>query len=351
MRRPFPTVAGIALALTAFWLTACAQDREAPQTAYQSQVLNNVLGQEYDLKATYVAGQKRHYRLWMTLESLDPWGNLQGRHQWRGDFEREVESVDTTGKAEEKITWKNVGFRSWDIAKGKYGAHQEIPWAENFSYSFSAEDAYDDIKWDYAGVPRDMAGVVFRAGFQVSAHFEFDFMRSSRHASIEKLRRVGDLLPHPPEEGQEFSLSFPSLMENSHLKRENVEVGFLGLTQVAGEPCAIIDYRQGPQRFWWDTRNSQQPAFAGENVTAWHTEMTAWQHGQFVVRLKDGSLVHGEFTERQMSKLTPQGGGEPAPSYGRGIWSIREITAEDYAEGLEGWEQEGSPTPRFRPAP
>ena len=352
MRKPLTIVGGIAFALVVLGLTAFMQQRGAANKPDQSRALASVLSQQYDLKAKYEKGQKRYYRMWMTLEQFDPWGNTLIRLQWRGDFERLVESVDAAGKAAEKITFKSVGFRIWDPAKGKYGPHQELPWADNFSYKFSAEDAYDDINWNYDKIPKSPQGVGFRAGFQVSAHYEFDFMRSSRHAAIEKLGHVGQLLPHPPEEGQEFSLGFPELMENSRLKRENVEVGFLGLTQVAGEPCAIIDYRQGPQSFSWDTKGGAHPAFASaKDVTGWHTEMKSWQDGKFVVRVKDGSMVYGEFTERTMSKLTPQPSGAPAPANGRGIWSIREITAGDFANGLKDWEQEVTAIPNFRPAP
>jgi hypothetical protein len=313
------------------------------------QTLQEWLNQEYALKPKYVKGQERYYRLWQTLEQLDRWGNLQGRSQWRGDLERVVESVDPSGRAEEKITWKNVGSRNWLMAEGKYGPHRPLPWADGFSYGFSAEDGYAELRADYESIPKTPEGMLFRMAFQVSAHLEFDFLRSSRHGAIERLREVGSLLLNPPEDGQKFALDFPPWTVNSDLEKKHVEIGFLGLTQVNGEPCAIIDYKQGPQDFLWETPGSQGAALGvQEGVSSWHTAMKSWHHGLFFVRLRDGSLVSGWLTEPTMGKITPQGDGQPIPRYGRGTWSIQEITAEDYAAGLKDWDQEQSLTPRFR---
>lgn len=317
----------------------------------KKRTLKEWLSRDYELKPHYVKGQKRYYRLWQTLEQLDPWGNLQGRSQWRGDLERVVESVDPSGRAEEKITWKNVGSRSWLMAEGKYGPHRPLPWADGFSYGFSAEDGYDELRADYVSIPKNPVGMLFRMAFQVSAHLEFDFLRSSRHGAIERLRKVGSLLLNPPEEGQKFTLDFPPWAVNSDLEKKHVEISFLGLTQVNGEPCAIIDYQQGPQDFLWETLDTQGAAPAlgmNEGVSSWHTAMKSWHHGLFFVRLRDGSLVFGWLTEPTMGKITPQGDGQPIPRYGRGTWSIQEITADDYAAGLKDWDQEQSLTPRFR---
>jgi len=294
-------------------------------------VLKTLLSKEYSLKPRHTKGQKHHYRLWVTAERFDPYGNVMGRQQWRGDLERVVTSVDSLGSAEEKVTWKNVALRNWVMNEGKYGPHQAVPWAEGFSYKFSAEDDYSEIHWEYQDIPKNMMGFLFRAGLQVSAHYEFDFLRSSRHAAIEKLRRAGELLRYPPEEGKVFSLDFPPLITNSRLERKNVHVGFLGLTLASDEPCALIDYRQGPQNFSWNMQPSEGAGL--------HIQMTSLQRGLFVVRLTDGSLVNGQFIEDHVFNST---------LVGRGIWSIREITPEEFAEGLKNWEKEQSPVPRFR---
>ncbi len=308
--------------------------------------VRKILEREYDLKPRFVKGQKRHYRLWMTIDNLDAYGNVVGRNQWRGDFERVVVSLDSSGRAEEKVTWKNVGFRGWLMNESRYSPHQTMPWAEGFSYRFSLEDSYEDLNWDFSDIPKNMLGFVFRGALQISAHVEYDFLRSSRHAAIERLRRVGQLQRNPPEEGQVFSLDFPPVFTNSQLVRKHVQVGFLGLTLANGEPCALIDYQQGPQPFTWTMSMGApgQPEQARMN-----TELISRQNGIFVVRLADGSLVHGEFTEITMSKMTPAAGGAPTSSYARGMWHLREITPEEFELGLTRWEEEQTPTPRFRP--
>jgi len=308
--------------------------------------VRKILEREYDLKPRYIKGQKRYYRLWMTMENLDKYGGVAVRYQWRGDFERVVVSVDPSGGAKEKITWKNVGFRNWLNNEARYGSHQVAPWAEDFSYTFSLEDDYADLNnWDFSGIPKNSMGVVFRGALQITAHAEFDFLRSSRHATIERLRQVGQVLRSLPEEGKIFSLDFPPLFTNSRLERKHVRVGFLGLTLANGEPCALLDYQQGPQQFSW-TWTAGAP---GSGQPILNTDYTSRQTGVFAVRLEDGSLVRAHLAEFSHSKTTPAAGGPPTPGYTYGIWHIREITAEEYKEGLDKWAEEQTATPRFRP--
>lgn len=347
MRRATSFAFLIALLLVSPSLILGGKDAAPPEGETQAnEQLRKVLEREYNLVPKFVKGQKRYYRLWMTIENLDAYGKLAGRSQWRGDLERFVTSVDPSGRAEEKITWKNVGFRAWLMGKEQYGPHQPVPWADGFSYRFSLEDKYEDLKWDFSQIPKNMLGFVFVAAFQISAHVEIDFLRSRRHAAIQRLRHVGELHGDLPEEGQTFSLDFPPLFTNSKLQRQHVQVGFLGLTLAEGEPCALIDYRQGPQPFTWTM--TMGPPMQPEPA-AMNTALTSRQAGIFVVRLKDGTLVNGEFTEIAMSKVTPAAGGDSALSLTQGTWHIREIRDEDFERGLAGWEEEQSPTPRFRP--
>jgi hypothetical protein len=312
-----------------------------------SRALQKALSGQFDLKPKYTTGNQRYYRLWMTLEAFDPYGDLQARSQWRGDFQRVVESVDASGRAEERITWKNIGIRTWLTVEARYGAHEVLPWAEGFSYRFSAEDNYDELDWDYSSLPGEFTGRIFRTAFQVSAHMEFDFLRSSRHAAIEKLRRVGEVLRNPPEEGEVFSLDFPPLFTNSRIERKHVQVGLLGLTLAKGEPCALLDYQQGPQDFSW-TELAGPPEGESSHETV-KVNLKSWQQGVFTVRVVDGSLAHGEFTEWHMIKRAPAAGGAAMANYSRGIWGVREIAAKDYAVGLESWGDEQIPFPQFRP--
>lgn len=339
----------LALALAFVWVSVplLTQGGEGvpPERTQMLEKARTVLEHEYNLKPRFVKGQKRYYRLWMTIENLDNYGTVAQRSQWRGDFERVVTAVDASGRAEERVTWKNVGFRNWLMKEGRYGPHQAASWADGFSYDFSMEDDYGDLNWDLSKIPKNMLGFLFVGGLQISAHAEFDFMRSSRHARIEKLRRIGERMKDLPEEGKAFDLDFPPVFTNSKLVRKHVQVGFLGLTLANGEPCALIDYQQGPQPFTWTMEMG--PPFQPQPVTV-NTELTSRQNGIFVVRLSDGSLVNGQFIERTFQKITPVGS-EPASRAGQGMWHIREITPEEFKQGLANWEQEQTPTPQFRP--
>ena len=326
--------------------TAGGEKEKPPQGNAQGiEKARKVLEREYNLKPRFVEGQKRYYRLWMTIENFDDYGHVAGRSQWRGDLERVVTAVDSSGRAEEKVTWKNVGFRSWLMNEGRYGPHQAASWADGFSYTFSLEDDYKDLNWDFSEIPKNMLGFVFVGAVQISAHAEYDFLRSSHHAKIENLRRIGEVMKDLPEEGKTFDLDFPPVFTNSKLVRKNVRVGFLGLTLVNGEPCALIDYQQGPQPFTWTM--TMGPPFQPKPVTV-NTVLISRQSGIFVVRLTDGSLVNGQFTERTQQKITPVGGESSARS-GQGMWAIREITPEEFERGLADWAEEQTPTPQFRP--
>ncbi len=305
-----------------------------------------LLNHDYNLKQRYSKGQKRHYRLWMTLEVLGPAGDVTFRNQWRGDFERLVLAVDSTGRADEQVTWKNVGWRMWDPSGNHYGKPEVFASASGYTYRFSAESSYDELKWDLSPLAQSPLSSAFQGGLQVSAHYEFDFMRSSRHAAIEKLRRPGDVLRHTPEEGQAFSLDFPPYMTDSHFHREHVVVGFRGLTLCSGEPSAIIDYHQGPQDFTW--MSNVTSVTTGAQSSKAHTQLKSWQDGEFLVRLQDASLLQGEFMEHHIMQVTPEGGG-PTSLASRGIWSIREITPADYSNGLSDWDGDQSPSPILRP--
>jgi hypothetical protein len=330
------------------WVDTAGNQRPKEGRSDALSQIRDLLKLEYNLKPKFSKGGRRYYRLWMTIESPGPRGNTAERNQWRGDFERVVISVDPSDRAEEEVTWRNVGVRRWLLDEGKYASHQPLPWADGFSYRFSMEDSYEELDWDYSSIPKNVAGFVFRAILQVTAHYEFDFLRSSRHASIEKLRYVGAVLRDPPEEGQVFNLDFPPVFTNSRLERKHVEIGVLGLAWADDEPCALIDYRQGPQRFSWTMTTA-----AGEQAepVSVNTELTSRQEGVFVVRLEDGSLVNGWLAESTIQRITPAGGGEPTGRYTRGIWHIREITSEEFAGGLKDWENEQTPTPQFRPEP
>lgn len=309
--------------------------------------LKKALARPFDLKPRYRKGQEQYQRMWMTIEVLDPFGNLQARNQWRGDLHRVVRDLDASGRAREKVTWKSVGVRDWLLSAGRYKPHRTVPFAEGFTYDFSVEDDYSELDWDYSAIPRILLGRFFRVAFSVSAHLEFDFLRSSRHASIERLRHPGELLTDPPEGGKTFDLDFPPLFTDSRLERRHIQVGFLGLTLLDDAVCALVDCKQGPQDFFWNELVQSPGTEAGDQRFA--VNLKSWQEGVFSSRIEDGSLVQGELTEWHMIKRVPAAGGEPVAEHSRGIWSIREISAGDYAAGLEGWSDEQTPTPRFRP--
>jgi len=311
-------------------------------------LVKKVLTSEFDLRQRFEAGRQSFYRLWQTIEIFDPFGEVLHRFQWRGDLSRRVEDANQSGNIEESIRWHSVGARMWNPSAQRYEPFRELNYARGFSYKLSIEDDYEDLNWDYSSIPKSIEGSTFRQAFTVTAHFEFDFLRSIKHGAIHKLKRIGDLLSESPEEGQTFSLSFPPVVTNSLLERKNVHVGFLGLNQFRGEPCALLHFRQGPQQFSWDGIEGPDPTAVGlyeDNV--WHKDLKSWQFGHLAIRLSDGSLAEGELFENHMIKRSSPSGDEVMPINSRGIWSIREISSEEYSGGLEGWNDDQSELPWY----
>jgi hypothetical protein len=297
-------------------------ERSSPQRRERS--TDTLLTKEYDLLPKYKKGGTRYYRLVILYKRLDQMGVVTELTEHRGDFQRVVESVEANGKAYEVITWKNVAERVATGDAGKFGAYKRTSWAEGFSYRFSAEDSYQDFHWNYKSFPPTREGYMTMI-LTVDAHFEFDFLRSSSHGSIEKLKRVGDEV-QAPDNHQPFSLNFPPLVRKSHMQKNNVGLKFLGLTQVKGETCAIVAHRQGPGYFSLDFA-------AGSNASA-TMSITSSFWGNLFVRVRDGSLVHGDFIEQVRSQMNIPGQAKPVYIATQAEYNIEEISRETYLQGL-----------------
>lgn len=284
----------------------------------------NLLMQEYDLVPKYKKGQKRYYRLVIVYKRVDQKGGVIEVTEHRGDIQRVVESVDANGKAYELITWKNIGERIATGDQGKFGPYKKAPWAEGFTYRFSAEDSYQDFHWNYKSFPQTREGYL-TVILTVDAHFEFDYLRSKYHGGIEKLRRIGDEVDSP-DNHQPFSLNFPPMVSNSRMQKNNVGLKFLGLTQVDGEPCAIVAHRQGPGHFSLDVA-------AGSNTSSSMAISSSFR-GNLVVRLSDGSLVQGDFVEQVRNEMTTPGQEKPIYISTEAEYNVYEISREDYLKGL-----------------
>jgi hypothetical protein len=248
-----------------------------------------LLTQEYDLRYRPLVGDRSYYSLDIVYRTLGPNGTSDARENYRGFFSRDVESVDPSGKVGEKITWRHVAKRS-AVGTGDYGAWEKLDYAENFTYNFSAEDSYEDFHWDYGKFPNDLFGW-FAVLLTVDAHFEFDFLRSSHHGAIEKLRRVGDSVL-APDSGEPFRLHHGDVVECPDFNKQNLRTSFAGLTQVNGHPCALLRFMMDASPFTMSMMGA-------------HIKASSTFEGTISVRLADGSVEHGEFEEFVFQETGP----------------------------------------------
>jgi hypothetical protein len=284
----------------------------------------SLLAQQYDVRPKYKKGDKRYYRLVILYKRLEPSGKLLSFLEHRGDIERVVDSVQSDGKAYEIITWKNVAHREIPEKSSTLGPWKKQPWVEGFSYRFSAEDSHQKFHWNYQSFPKTMEGYLSLM-LTVDAHFEFDYLRSSFHGAIEKLRRIGDEV-EAPDSHLTFTVNFPPVVPSSHLRKRNVYTKFIGLTQINGEPCAILAHRQGPGEFLLN--------FAASPTTTASHEITSSFWGNLMVRLSNGSLVYGDFIEQVRAQVNLPGQDKPTFWSTQAEYRIDEISSEVYMKGL-----------------
>jgi len=270
---------------------------------------DDALRQEFDLRYRPKVGDESFYRLDIVYRTLEELGTYSAREGYRGDFKRAVDSVGSDGAVRETITWNNVCRRE---AKGDepFGPWEHLGWADGFQYAFSAEDSYDDFHWNYEDFPKDQIGW-FVLLLTVDAHFEFDFLRSTRHGAIERLRRLGDVVV-APDSNTPFWLGLPPIMDVPAFNKQNLRTTFEALTARNGHHCAQLRFQMDQSPF--------EMIAGGTTIQASSTF-----EGTISVRLDDGSLEHGEFLEYVFQSI-----GTASP-----IYDISRIDEASYLKGYD----------------
>jgi hypothetical protein len=268
----------------------------------------DLLDADYDLRYRPAAGDRSYYELDIVYRRLDQRGLPAQLENLNGLFQRSVERVEASGRVQETVSWARVGRRE-AADGGDYGPWDFPSWAQGISYPFAAEDSYQDFHWQYDGLPRDDS--TWMTSWQivlltVDAHFEFDFLRSSRHGGIEKLRRIGDSVLTPDSEGS-FWLGLPPVVDVPAFTKPGLRLTFAGLTRRGQHDCALLEFSMGTGAFEMIVAGQRQP-------------MSSTFRGTLAVRLDDGSLESGEFDEFVFS-----GGVCTNPRY-----ELRRSTAEQW---------------------
>jgi hypothetical protein len=244
----------------------------------------DLLDRSFDLCYRPSVGHHSFYELDIVYDMLDVRGVTTRRENYRGRFERTVESIEA-GRVVEWISWRNVGHR--DAPSGReYGPWKYPEWAQLLRYRFVAEDEYDEFPWPYDAFPRDdeVWPISWNiALLSVDAHFEFDFLRSVRHGAIDRLRRVGDSVL-APDASKTFWLGLPPVIETPAFTKPNLTTTFAGLTKVSEQPCALIDFSMGTGVFEVRIGNMVE-------------KLSSSFQGTLTVALDDGSLERGSFSE------------------------------------------------------
>ena len=288
----------------------------------------SVLNGEYDLTLRTPLHDRSYYRLTITQTPLDELGFDLAKSGIRGDFERFIEHIETDGKIRERITWKNVQYSVMNAISDYFQNPIKLSWADGYSYSLCIEeDDYASMIWPaqkFEGVPRDMLGYEFML-LTVDAHFEFDFFRSHLHGAIKDIRRVGDSV-YIPDNGATLNLIFPPAVTECPMTCEDVRTHFLGLTVKGGGVCALLGFETSAAPFQMVTNVPGDLSQPDKLFRVAMDMSTTMYGGMIVIRLDDGSLQGGKYTEFVYTKDSESG----QRCTVRVEYALQRIEAEEY---------------------
>ncbi|MGH2785555.1 MAG: hypothetical protein ACRDJ1_09850 [Actinomycetota bacterium] len=267
--------------------------------------LDEFLDQEYDLSIRSKPGDTSYYRETVLYRHLNDRGLPLWRELYQGDLRRVVDSVDAEGAAHETITWKNV-IRRFGNDEDPLGPAEPLTWADGYEYQFCVETPQPE--WSIEGWPNDLIGWGVHC-LVIDAHYEYDFLRSTEHGAIGKLRRIGDVVA-PPDDERPFPIHFGPFIEVPAFTKRNLRTRFTGLTRKNGEACGILAFDMDASPFHMFMQGNR-------------VDLTPRFSGTLTVRLDDGALEHGQFVEWVMTE-----GKMISP-----VYEISRIEKSDYESG------------------
>jgi hypothetical protein len=279
----------------------------------------SILEREFDLRYRPPVGTSNYYRYQDIFRTLDPLGMPVRTESYLGYFARRVDSSDPDVR--ETVTWDGIR-RQVDREEPEL-----LPWTVGYTYSFCAEDSYEDFHWQTGEFPADLLGFMVLQ-VVVTAHFEYDYLRSESHGSIGSLRRIGDRV-EPGDNDRPFRIALPGWGEVPAFTKRGLVTSFDGLTSVNGHPCALLRLDVDTSPFETIVHGDPEvrgtldydhghPELSGDMSLA----MSSRFRGTLSARLSDGVLEAGAMLEW----VFVAGSFATSP-----VHSIRRISEEEYA--------------------
>ncbi len=258
----------------------------------KNEILKGVLNDSYNLALNTPVGDRSYYRLSCAYNDLNEIGVVESVNEIRGRLERVVKGIRPDGGREEHVTWDQIEFiMQPDMTKPAL-APIPLEFGNGWSYDFCAEKDYEDFDWKTDGIPKDGIGWNFLL-LTIDAHFEFDFIHSRFHGAIDKRTRIGDggLIP---DNGKAFDILLDPAISDCTFIRNEFRNEFLGLAVKDGQECAILGFDLGVSPFYMEVKGLDPTEVNPELI---HLDMSSTFTGKVYIRLSDGALQYGEFTE------------------------------------------------------
>lgn len=263
----------------------------------KNETIKNVLNDTYNLALNTPVGDRSVYRLSCVYHDLNEIGVVESTSEIRGRFERVVTGIRDDGGRLEHVTWDQIEYIARPNMAEPALAPIPLEFGNGWNYDFCAEDDYDEFDWKVDGIPKEGIGWYFLL-LTIDAHFEFDFVHTYLHGGIDKRTRIGDA-GQMPDSGKSYDILLNPAVSACRFNRTDFRNEFVGLTVYDGEPCAIVGFDLGVSPFFMEVKGLDPTEVDPRLI---HLDMSSTFTGKVYVRLSDGALQYGEFTELVMNE-------------------------------------------------
>lgn len=250
----------------------------------------------------YGIGEKLHYRLVRRSDFIAMDGSKFGGHEVIAYFTRTRLNDDDRGRAREEFTWKHFAYGQ-TMSGDQQPVLTALEEAEDYSLTFSVQDENAIETFDFSDMPRTIIGMWFMIMSWDAVTFD-GAVRAQTYFDVPDAVRIGTEIgeTRPPHD---FTFDYPPILTESKYRFSgNLSARVLGVTELEGVACAIVDFS--------DAGNIIEMNMTLGPIESHHR---GYEHfwGTTYVSLEDGRIVRGNLIAPvlQVQDMTMPGQDEP----------------------------------------
>jgi len=241
------------------------------------------LSEPVRLQIRYAIGETLYYRLVRRSDFIAMDGSTFGGHEVTAYFTRTRIEDDGQGRVQEEFKWKHFAY-SQTISAGQQPVLTTLDEAEDYALTVSVEDEDVIEKFDFSDLPRTITGMWFMIMSWDAITFDGP-VRAQNHFDVPVAAHLGTEMvsTRPPHD---FNFAYPPILTDSKYRFSgNLRARILGITELGGTPCAIVDFSDAGNTI---EMNMKLGPIESRNRGYEHF----W--GTTCVSLDDGRIVRGE---------------------------------------------------------